>query len=142
MRGLYNESNGLVVGVRVWWSIKWKWMVKIVSKVKWIKARMDNNFIKMHVRNYRKRIKKMRIFFILWISGKYDYSLNLSRNRKIESKIKSESAYITNAKYSINVYKFNMKRDFIKIRNGKNGTVILYHFITHSSHYHSFLNSR
>lgn len=33
-----------------------------------------------------------------------DYSLNLSRNRKTESKVKMESAFITNDKYYINVY--------------------------------------
>ena len=34
----------------------------------------------------------------------YDYSLNLSTNQKMESKINGEPAYLTNAKYSIKVY--------------------------------------
>jgi hypothetical protein len=41
----------------------------------------------------------------------YDYSLNLSTNQKIESKINGEAAYLTNAKYSIKVYRIRMKRE-------------------------------
>ena len=43
----------------------------------------------------------------------YELSLNLSRNGKIESRIKIEFAYITKAKYSIKVYPFNLKRESI-----------------------------
>lgn len=50
-------------------------------------------------------------YFILWILGNYDYSLNLSTNQKIESKINGEAAYLTNAKYSIKVYRIRMKRE-------------------------------
>lgn len=42
-----------------------------------------------------------------------DYSLNLSTNEEMESKIKMEFAYITNLKYSIKIYKIKMKRESI-----------------------------
>ena len=54
------------------------------------------------------------------IYGNYELSLYLSRNVKIESKIRMECAYSTNAKSSIKVYQFNLKRESIKIKNGKN----------------------
>ncbi len=41
----------------------------------------------------------------------YELSLNLSRNRKMESKIKMDSTFITNIQYSIKVYQFAMKRE-------------------------------
>lgn len=50
----------------------------------------------------------------------YDYSLNLSRDGKIESKIKMECAFTIHTKYSIKVYQFNLKRESIKIKKGKN----------------------
>ena len=54
------------------------------------------------------------------IYGNYDESLYLSRNVKIESEIRMECAYSTNTKYSIKVYQINLKRESIKIKNGKN----------------------
>ena len=42
-----------------------------------------------------------------------ELSLNLSTNEKMESKIRIESAYIPNTKYSIKVYQFNLKRESI-----------------------------
>jgi len=48
----------------------------------------------------------------------YELSLNLSRNRKMESKIEMESTFITYIQYSINVYQFNMKRESIKFKIG------------------------
>jgi len=43
-----------------------------------------------------------------------ELSLNLSRNRKIESKIRMESTFIPSIKYSIKVYQFAMKRESCK----------------------------
>ena len=37
--------------------------------------------------------------------------IDLSRNGKIESKIRMDCEYIIDAKYSINVYQFNLKRE-------------------------------
>ena len=54
------------------------------------------------------------------IYGNYDESLYLSRNGKIESEIRMGCAYSTNTKYSIKVYQINLKRESIKIKNGKN----------------------
>ena len=65
----------------------------------------------------------MEVFFIIydfwnfwnfwnyWNYWNYELSLNLSRNRKMESKIKMESTIITNIQYSIKVYEFEMKRE-------------------------------
>ena len=59
-------------------------------------------------------------YFILWFNVNYEYSLDLSRNGKIESKIKMECAFTKDAKSYIKVYPFTMKRDSIKMQNGKN----------------------
>ena len=40
-----------------------------------------------------------------------ELSLNLSRNRKMESKIKMESTFIPSIKYCIKVYEIAMKRE-------------------------------
>lgn len=57
-------------------------------------------------------------YFILWICGSYDYSLNLSRNGKIESEIKMECAYSSNALYCINVYILYYDKGEIKDEGG------------------------
>jgi hypothetical protein len=48
-------------------------------------------------------------FYVLNVIS--ELSLNLSKNRNMESKIKMEFAFITNVQYSINVYQFTMKRE-------------------------------
>ena len=52
-------------------------------------------------------------YFIIFIELNLNYSLNLSRNENIKSKIKMESAFVTNLTYSINVYQIKMKRESI-----------------------------
>ena len=44
----------------------------------------------------------------------YDYSLDLSINGKIESKIKMECIFLKEMNYCLNVYTFRMQRDSIK----------------------------
>jgi hypothetical protein len=46
----------------------------------------------------------------------YELSLDLSRNRKIESKIKMECIFLKEMNYSIKVYRFRMQRDSIEIK--------------------------
>ena len=48
-------------------------------------------------------------FYVLNVIS--ELSLNLSKNRNMESEIKMEFAFITNVQYSINVYQFTMKRE-------------------------------
>jgi hypothetical protein len=50
----------------------------------------------------------------------YELSLNLSRNGKIESKIKMECAFTKDAKSYIKVYRFRMQRDSIEIKKKLN----------------------
>ena len=55
----------------------------------------------------------MGLFFInyeLW-NRINELSLYLSTNQKMKSEIKIEFAFITNVKYCIKVYQFNMKRE-------------------------------
>ena len=48
-------------------------------------------------------------FYVLNVIS--ELSLNLSKNRNMESEIKMEIAFITNVQYCINVYQFTMKRE-------------------------------
>jgi hypothetical protein len=61
------------------------------------------------------------MLFYLWELWLFSQSLDQSKDGKIESKINDESAFTIHAKYSIKVYRIRMKRESIKIRNGKNG---------------------
>jgi hypothetical protein len=45
--------------------------------------------------------------------GDYEYSLDLSINGKIESKIRIECIFLEEMKYSIKVYRIRMKRESI-----------------------------
>ncbi len=52
-------------------------------------------------------------YFYLW-NRIYELSLNLSANQKMESKVKIESAFITNVQYSIKVYHLLRRENRIK----------------------------
>ena len=69
---------------------------------------------KYSIKDYQFNLKRENVLlFILFyfICRNYDYSLNLSRDGKKESKKRMECAYSTNAKYSIKDYQFAMKRE-------------------------------
>lgn len=52
-------------------------------------------------------------FLLFMIYGIYELSLYLSKNRKMESKIRMESGFISSVKYSIKVYQIATKRESI-----------------------------